>query len=693
MKQTETAEEHVPTHDKQVNKYVARGRSRRLWALCMFPPLIPVVLISVLFYNLSLVKRCVALFIGAILTFVFGAGLAAVLVQNTTAWNKAGDAQDAVYYAAKTMECADLYAKIDALTPEIRADKAFLTEEHTFVIELISEIDNHVGIWNNEKANEYKEKYADHLEALAEEGTIELSEDGEAYTYTYYYLIGNTQLPSRETASSLQFGGNGHRVSIEKDGYTIKLYNVHGYIPSDTITLDVPVDAQNITRSLRERRNDLEACIAKSNELIAALENYLEEEPAYYTQGDVPDFDTAFSDYIALKKASDAAEAKYDLNLTLIYPFGTGTGVCFSFAVFGNLLFALRGKKLRAKVKAAAKETDILGGKIRKKEYLRALDGASRNKDAAAFYSEIEARHQQFAADLPALPFANKQEANKGMRLITAQSMVLDGKSTAKSLKKQLSKLWKERNHTELAKIKQEYACKFDEYIKTLPQEEYAPEFDGQSRFDGNLLQWFGWRLLTGFLGFIVIEIITLGFSKYLSVCLWQKFYAKHTAIDGKRLSFNGRVLQLWGKKIVFNILFVITLTIYKFFAPFSLKGWEAKHTHVAGEHKQLGGTFDGSTILWLLMRLGCILLNIITLGITVPFTKCACERWHAKHTVYDGRRLVFDGTAAQLFGKWIQWLLLGIVTLGIYFIFSMFAMRKWIVQHTHFEEGYYPGI
>lgn len=226
-----------------------------------------------------------------------------------------------------------------------------------------------------------------------------------------------------------------------------------------------------------------------------------------------------------------------------------------------------------------------------------------------------------------------------------------------------------------------------------MPKEESAQGLEGQSRFDGNLLQWFGWRLLTGFLGFIVIRIITLGFSGYLSACLWKKFYAKHTMIDGKRLSFDGRVLQLWGKKIVFNILFVITLTIYKYFAPFSLKSWEAKHTHVAGEYKQLGGTFDGSTVLWFIMRFGCILLNIITSGITVPFTKCACERWHARHTVYDGRRLVFDGKATQLFGKWIQWLLLGIVTLGIYFIFSLFAMRKWITKHTHFEEGYYPGI
>ncbi|WP_314011819.1 hypothetical protein [Mogibacterium diversum] len=36
---------------------------------------------------------------------------------------------------------------------------------------------------------------------------------------------------------------------------------------------------------------------------------------------------------------------------------------------------------------------------------------------------------------------------------------------------------------------------------------------------------------------------------------------------------------------------------------------------------------------------------------------------WEIKHTVIEGRRLEFDGTAVQLFGNWIKWLLLTIVT------------------------------
>ena len=58
---------------------------------------------------------------------------------------------------------------------------------------------------------------------------------------------------------------------------------------------------------------------------------------------------------------------------------------------------------------------------------------------------------------------------------------------------------------------------------------------------------------------------------------------------------------------------------------------------------------------------------------------------WEVKHTVIDGRRLYFDGTALQLFGNWIKWLLLTIITLGIFSFWLAIALRKWKTKHTHF--------
>ena len=61
---------------------------------------------------------------------------------------------------------------------------------------------------------------------------------------------------------------------------------------------------------------------------------------------------------------------------------------------------------------------------------------------------------------------------------------------------------------------------------------------------------------------------------------------------------------------------------------------------------------------------------------------------WETKHTVIEGRRLRFDGTAMQLFGSWIKWLLLCFITLGIYSFWVGIALKKWKVKHTFFADA-----
>ena len=61
--------------------------------------------------------------------------------------------------------------------------------------------------------------------------------------------------------------------------------------------------------------------------------------------------------------------------------------------------------------------------------------------------------------------------------------------------------------------------------------------------------------------------------------------------------------------------------------------------------------------------------------------------RWEAKHTVINGKRLVFDGKAIQLWDKWLLWLLLTLITLGIYGLWVGIKVKKWKIKHTHFAE------
>lgn len=76
---------------------------------------------------------------------------------------------------------------------------------------------------------------------------------------------------------------------------------------------------------------------------------------------------------------------------------------------------------------------------------------------------------------------------------------------------------------------------------------------------------------------------------------------------------------------------------------------------------------FDGGLFQLVGYRILGIIITVCTLGICAPWAICMIYRWETKHTVINGQRLAFDGTAIGLFGSWVKWLFLTIITLGIY--------------------------
>lgn len=99
-----------------------------------------------------------------------------------------------------------------------------------------------------------------------------------------------------------------------------------------------------------------------------------------------------------------------------------------------------------------------------------------------------------------------------------------------------------------------------------------------------------------------------------------------------------------------------------------------------AGESRFTGGAFANFFI-----GLLTIIVTIITLSLAYPAMKCWKMRWETKHTYINGRPLIFDGKARQIYGKYILWLFLSLITLGIYYIFCMrINLIKWQTKHTH---------
>lgn len=100
------------------------------------------------------------------------------------------------------------------------------------------------------------------------------------------------------------------------------------------------------------------------------------------------------------------------------------------------------------------------------------------------------------------------------------------------------------------------------------------------------------------------------------------------------------------------------------------------------GESKFTGGLLG-------LIGVGIIsaIISVFTLGIGVPWAVCYKEKWYTEHTIVDGKRLVFDGNGAQLFGNYIKWFLLSVITCGIYSLWLGIKMKQWVVYHTHLSE------
>lgn len=97
----------------------------------------------------------------------------------------------------------------------------------------------------------------------------------------------------------------------------------------------------------------------------------------------------------------------------------------------------------------------------------------------------------------------------------------------------------------------------------------------GTSYFDGTLLGLIGWRLLG-----TIITILTLGLCFPLAICLVYNWEISHTVINGRRLKFDGKAIQLFSLWLKWVLLTVITLGIYSLWIPISLKKWQTKHTY-----------------------------------------------------------------------------------------------------------------
>ena len=226
----------------------------------------------------------------------------------------------------------------------------------------------------------------------------------------------------------------------------------------------------------------------------------------------------------------------------------------------------------------------------------------------------------------------------------------------------------------------------FAKYLADIGAGGYDPSIT-DSRFVGKAIGYFFHRLLWG-----LLLVITFGIAYPFVVVMKQKYLANRTYTTGHKNLFNGNGFQLIGKYILWIFLTIITFGIFSIWLITKLIKWKTSHTHfIDSEVKE--STYDGNGFVRYFLNIGLWILACITFGLAYPFKVCALNRYDKKHSIIDGYRLKFTGTAMQYFGKHILWTFLSIITIGIYYIFVSLKKEAWVRKHTIIDETYQNNL
>ena len=181
-----------------------------------------------------------------------------------------------------------------------------------------------------------------------------------------------------------------------------------------------------------------------------------------------------------------------------------------------------------------------------------------------------------------------------------------------------------------------------------------------------------------------VLNTATLGFLYPFIVVRKEKYFCKHTRLDGKQLYFTGTAKEIYSKWIKWLLLSFATLGIYYILVSLKIKKWVADHTHVEGGLEELEGDYDTELVQRFIFTAVNALAKTVSAFTTYTFLDVVRERFDVTHTTYDGMDMYFDGNGKELFLESMKWLGLSICTLGVYLFFIPVNLEKYRTKHTH---------
>ena len=202
------------------------------------------------------------------------------------------------------------------------------------------------------------------------------------------------------------------------------------------------------------------------------------------------------------------------------------------------------------------------------------------------------------------------------------------------------------------------------------------------SYFDGKVLEWLGYRILA-----FIITAVTFGIAHAWAEKLLIAYTIDHTVYNGKRLKFEGTGASLFVQKFKWIFLTIITLGIYGFWVPIKKEQWIVSNIHFEKEEFVKGDSyFDGGVLGIIGVNLFSKILTFISFGLLYPFVVCYRQRWFAKHTIINRKKIIFTGKSLNLIGNYLLWWFLCIITFGIFGLWLPIKIENWKAKNTHIK-------
>ena len=107
----------------------------------------------------------------------------------------------------------------------------------------------------------------------------------------------------------------------------------------------------------------------------------------------------------------------------------------------------------------------------------------------------------------------------------------------------------------------------------------------------------------------------------------------------------------------------------------------------VAKKVERTDSFYDGKLLEIIGYSILSYIITIFTLGLASAWAEKLLIAYNVEHTVYNGKRLKFEGTGASLFVQKFKWIFFTIITLGIYSFWIPIKKQKWISSNIHYEK------